>query len=288
MINRKDNPYWTSFVGYKTFNDQQEMFNAVSSIERVYDLPDSVKAVLNTLKLHSQTIFGVCWLKVSEIAKKAQISVRTVHRVLKELSESKFISIFNQTNTKRGGKAPNVYVINPVDNFTKDTSDDMLNVTSDDVSLESSDTLSQKVAQPISEVHSNLYSSSHKNLKINKSTELRLRVPQDFSNQVYAMELKDIPQEFINIMKPYYSEPEIIANRWRTAKQACKYGATDIKYVQWETIQDAWTVTVKAYKLGKVKDATDKGLGGYFYSVLAEKSMQDYVDYTYELCTEKA
>lgn len=302
MFKKKTESYWLQFSVYQTYQSQEQLFSAVSSLVSEYDLPESAVAVLNTLKLHAQTFYGVCWLKVAEIAKKARLSISTVHRVLKLLRDNGVISIFNKTNTKRGGKAPNVYVINnlvdntvdgSVDNSIEpsyEPSDDSMDEPSDDISVGTPQALSQQAETPVSPAHSNSNTSPYSSSNINpdrkikdEKTNQRLVIPESFDNESYEQQLKDIPQEFINIFKPYYGNaPDIIVKRWRTAQKACKHGATSMEYVYWETIKDAWLVTVRAYKAGKVRDASDNGLGGYFYSTLCEMATNDYMDYLRE------
>ncbi|WP_425320489.1 helix-turn-helix domain-containing protein [Paenibacillus pasadenensis] len=71
-----------------------------------------MESVLNTLQLNSRTYFGVCWLKVAEIAEQSNVSKRTVQRVLKEFNDEGLVTVHSQIDIKRGGKSANVYVIN--------------------------------------------------------------------------------------------------------------------------------------------------------------------------------
>ncbi|WP_084463146.1 helix-turn-helix domain-containing protein [Paenibacillus forsythiae] len=71
-----------------------------------------MESVLNTLQLNSRTYFGVCWLKLTEIAEQSNVSKSTVRRVLKEFNDEGLISVHSQIDTKRGGKSANVYVLN--------------------------------------------------------------------------------------------------------------------------------------------------------------------------------
>lgn len=285
MFKKKSESYWLEFAGYQSYPSTEQLFQSCSSLVREYDLPESAEAVLNTLKLHSQTFFGVCWLKVSEIAKKASLSARTVQRVLKSLKDNGIISIHPQLHTKRGGSAPNVYVINSlvdiVDNVGSCVPHVVPQVMPNDVPLESVNPLPHKEETPVSPAHSNPYSSF--NTSPNNSINNVIRIPDDLDTQGYDAELKMIPQEFKDIMNPYYSgNPEVIAKRWKTTLLACKRGAIDIQYVCWSTIKDAWVMTVKAYKARKIKNDTDHGLGGYYFSILSDLASADYIDYLRE------
>ena len=43
------------------------------------------------------------------------------------------------------------------------------------------------------------------------------------------------------------------------------------------SIRDAWKETVKQYKRGKLKNATDDGIGAYFYGVLCDYLLDDWL-----------
>ncbi|MGG1263822.1 helix-turn-helix domain-containing protein [Brevibacillus laterosporus] len=294
--------YWLVFDKYQTFDSVESLFDAVSSIQKNYDLSPAVEAVLNTLKLHSQHFFGVCWLKVAEIANKAGVHVRTVHRVLKALKDAGVISVYSQVNTRRGGKAPNVYVINPVDNVdsvdnssfvpSSGISDDISPVTFEDTSDVTSDE-SPKAAQAEAEqsflashnssnkdfnsvFNKDFNTSSDSNKTINRNN--RVTIPENFNSEVNEMMLKDIPYDFVRIFKPFYAKsPEIILARWKTACQAVKNACQDWMYTSWQTVKEAWLQTVYQYKKQKLRDDSDNGMGGYFYSVLVDKCSADYI-----------
>ena len=82
---KSQNPYWTDFSSYQTFQTADELNMAVKEFISVYDLTDAIKAVLNTIKLHAKRYFGVCWLRKEQIAKKARVSPSTVDRAIKGL-----------------------------------------------------------------------------------------------------------------------------------------------------------------------------------------------------------
>ena len=111
---KPQNPYWTEFSSYQTFNSIDEMTDILDKFVSIYDLTPAAKAVLNTLKLYSKQFIGVCWLYQDQIASKAGVSLSTVKRVIKGLKETGLLTVHEQIHTKRGGQTHNVYVINPI------------------------------------------------------------------------------------------------------------------------------------------------------------------------------
>ena len=79
-------------------------------------------------------------------------------------------------------------------------------------------------------------------------------------------------------MEPFYAnDPEIIRNRWKTVLSAAKNSCNGVKQVSFDTIGKAWTDVVKFYKRGKIKNATDDGIGAYFYGVLCDYLLNDWL-----------
>jgi predicted transcriptional regulator len=280
MIRVKQPPYWTEFSVYQSFDEVPQMFEEVDKIGNLFDMSDSVEAVLNTLKLHSQVIVGVCWLKISEIAKKAKLSIRTVQRAITDLKNSGIISVINQINTKRGGKAPNVYIIRPVDEGVSPVApDDAL----DDTSSETPQPTSDAAKTEELHVHSNSHRISNINPDSNKESKNRITVPKLSSEEKYAETLKNIPQWFVDLMKPYYGHsPDVIRDRWWTTCNAVRWGATSWDYVSQETVIEAWRETVRRYKANKIRDTSDDGIGGYYFRVLSGAALEEYTQLLYE------
>ena len=163
MITFKKNEYWHEFKIYQSFDSAEQMFNDVKLIQKTFNLSDAEKSFLNTIKLHSKNIFGVCFLKVSEIAKKAGIHPATAHRAKNKLTEAKIIAFHNQIHSKKGGKAPNVYVIQPFSSIVAASLDDSL-----DASLDaSSQTTFEEPSIPCGTSVSDVSDESYKNLDIN-------------------------------------------------------------------------------------------------------------------------
>lgn len=78
-------------------------------------------------------------------------------------------------------------------------------------------------------------------------------------------------------MKPFYANnPELILARWKTVCVAVKKNCGKFAYTSWETIGQAWKDTVKKLKRGRIRTATDDGIGGYFYGTLCDYLMDDY------------
>lgn len=246
-------PYWTAFASYQSFDTVDEMVANVKQFEKLYSLTPAIKAVLNTIKLHAKRYFaGVCWLKREEIAKRAKVSLASVKRAIKELKEVGILTVYPHIHTKRGGQAHNIYVINPL----LEPGNEPASVQAEEASTPTAPTVCDEQPEPYTNSHTN----PHTNLK-----------------DISIKDLKGIPTEFIKLMKPFYANnPEIIRARWKTVCVAVKNNCVKFAHTSWESIGAAWKDTVRAMKRGKLKNATDDGLGGYFYGVLSDYLMDDF------------
>lgn len=268
---RSKTPYWEKFSSYQTFETVKEMNALVKRFNQMYTLTPAVKAVLNTLKLHSKTYVGVCWLYKEEIAKKAKVSISSVTRATKELKEIGILTIHENMHTKRGGQTHNVYVINPTFQGFEDEASDQ------------PDELPQKEQKETPNADVPTVSASepqtHKNLNKNSNTNLKdLSIKIDDTSIAESEVLKHVPNEFIDLLEPFYGHsPKIIRDRWKTVCSAVKRNCVSMTYTSWDTIGEAWNGTVKALKRGKIKRATDDGIGAYFYGTLCDYLFNDFV-----------
>lgn len=251
-------PYWAKFSVYQTFETVKELNTTVKRFNQMYTLTPATKAVLNTLKLHSKrTFIGVCWLYKEEIAKKAKVSLSSVTRALKELKEIGILTVHENMHTLKGGRTHNVYVINPTFEGFEDSPKDSSN--------ESADQEEKEVPSPCPAKDSGDCASEHKNLNTNPNTSLN-----HLSIKKHE-ELKFVPNEFIDLMEPFYANnPEIIRDRWKTVCVAVKKSCFSLSNTSWDTIGQAWKDVVRLYKRNKIKDSSDSGIGGYFYGVLCD------------------
>lgn len=257
-IKRKpQDPYWTEFASYQSFSNVSDMLDQVKQFEKTYILTPAVKAVLNTIKLHAKkTFIGVCWLYREEIAKKAKVSLASVKRAIKDLREAGIITVYPHMNTLKGGKSHNVYVITPL--FTP--------------SNEPSDVTPEEPSEPTAPTVCNDQDAAHKNADKNPNTKSK-----DISIERFDI-LKTVPNEFINLLEPFYANnPKIIHARWKTVLSAVKKSCVSLKYTSFDTIGQAWTDVIKFYKRGKIKNSTDDGIGAYFYGVLCDYLLNDYL-----------
>lgn len=254
-------PYWADFSSYQTFQTTEEMIAQIKLFESTYELTPAVKAVLNTIKLHAKKTFvGVCWLYREEIAKKAKVSLGSVKRAIKLLKESGILSVYTHIHTKKGGQSHNIYVINPI----FETPNLPANEPPAEVPSEPSETVVARVSADPAQAHKNSHTNSHKtlnNLSIGKSDIL-----------------KNVPNEFIDLMEPFYANsPEIIHARWNTLLSATKKSCIKVRQLNWNTVKDAWTDVIKVYKRGKIRNSTDDGIGAYFYGVLCDYFVDDFL-----------
>lgn len=264
-------PYWHKFSVYQTFETVKEMNALVKRFNQLYTLTPAVKAVLNTLKLYSKTFVGVCWLYKEEIAKKAKVSISSVTRAIKELKEIGILTVYENMHTLRGGQTHNVYVINPSFEGFNDISQDRANDSAPQEQKEASNADVPTVSASEAQSHKNLNKNPHTNLK-----DLSIKVDEfSIADSKY---LKHVPNEFIDLLEPFYGHsPKIIRDRWRTVRSAVKRNCVSLDFTSWESIGEAWKSTVKALKRGKIKRATDDGIGAYFYGALCDYLFNDFI-----------
>lgn len=261
MFNFKSmTPYWHQFSSYQTFQSVEELNASVKQFISLYDLTDAIKAVLNTIKLHSKQFFGVCWLRKEKIAQKAGVSMSTVDRAIKGLKETGFLTVIPFKHTKFGRQTHNVYILNPIEEVVQDVPNE---VAQED---------EKESAKPCPVSDTDVSVQTHKNPHTNPNTSLN-----HLSIKKHD-ELKFVPNEFIDLMEPFYvNQPEIIRDRWKTVCVAVKKSCVNLSYTSWDTIGQAWKDVVKTYKRGKIKMDTNDGLGGYFYGVLCDYLLNDYL-----------
>lgn len=268
---KSQNPYWTGFSSYQTFQTVDELNKAVKEFLSVYDLTDAIKAVVNTLKLHSKRFFGVCWLRKDQIAKKAGVSPSTVDRAIKGLKEAGFLKVIPFNHTKFGRQTHNIYILNPLENVAEEahsivTDNDPCNV-ANEVAQKSSEGSSKPCAAKDHDDRAQTHKNPHTNS--NTKTLNHLSIKKDD-------ELKFIPSEFIDLLEPFYSNnPEIIRDRWKTVCVAAKRSGLSAKIASFDSIGQAWKDVIRFYKRGKIKNSTDDGIGAYFYGVLCDYLLND-------------
>lgn len=257
--------YWLQFTPYQSFQTVADLNEAVKRFVAVYDLTDAIKAVLNTIKLHSKTIFGVCWLRKERIAEKAKVSPSTVDRAIKGLKETGFLTVIPFKHTKFGRQTHNVYILNPI----FDVPEEVANEVAQEEQKETPEPCLAKDSDVSAQTHKNPHTNSNKTLKNTSIRGEQIDRPLNI--------LKNVPKEFVDLMKPFYANnPELILARWKTVCVAVKKNCGKFAYTSWETIGQAWKDTVKKLKRGRIKTATDDGIGGYFYGVLSDYLMDDY------------
>lgn len=265
--------YWEKFSVYQSFENAKELEACIKQFHKTYILTPAVKAVLNTLKLHAKKTYpGVCWLYREEIAKKAKVSLASVKRAIKELKEIGILTVHENMHTERGGRTHNVYVINPMFN----TGSNPANETSSEEVSEPSETVVAQDSDDQPQTHKNLNTNSHKTLNT-----LNLSIGKfDI--------LKDVPNEFIDLMEPFYANnPDLIHARWKTVLSAAKKSCNGLKHASIDTIGKAWKEVIKLYKRGKIKNSTDDGIGGYFYGVLCDYLLNDWLQTQTKLMIEE-
>lgn len=265
---KSSQPYWTEFSSYQSFQTVDELNAAVKHFVSLYDLTDAIEAVLNTIKLHAKRYFGVCWLRKEQIAKKAKVSPSTVDRAIKGLKESGFLTVIPFNHTKFGRRTHNVYVLNSI--FEEVTQEAANEVAQED-EKDAEKPVASTVCESETETHKNPHTNSNNSLK-------DLSIKLDNNTMSESKVLKHVPNEFIDILEPFYGHsPKVIAKRWKTLCSAAKKSHLKIGDLNWDSVGQAWTDVVKNLKRGKIKDASDEGIGGYFYGVLCDYLLNDWL-----------
>lgn len=96
-----------------------------------------------------------------EIALKAKVSLSSVKRVIKDLQEVGILKVYPHIHIKRGGRAHNIYVINPI----FEPSEESANEPSSEGSLDLSETVVTRVSDDQRQSHKSLNTNSNKTLK---------------------------------------------------------------------------------------------------------------------------
>ena len=265
---KSSQPYWTEFSSYQSFQTVDELNAAVKHFVSLYDLTDAIKAVLNTIKLHAKRYFGVCWLRKEQIAKKAKVSPSTVDRAIKGLKESGFLTVIPFNHTKFGRRTHNIYVLNSIfDDVPQNVANEVAKEDGKDAEKPGVSTVCDSQA----ETHKNPHTNSNNSLK-------DLSIKLDNNTMPESEVLKHVPNEFIDILEPFYGHsPKVIAKRWKTLCSAAKKSHLKIADLNWDSVGQAWTDVVKNLKRGKIRDASDEGIGGYFYGVLCDYLLNDWL-----------
>lgn len=260
--------YWEKFSVYQSFQTAKELTDTIKRFLQLYSVTPSIKAVLNTLKLYSKrTFYGVSWLYIDEIAKKTKLSRSSVKRAIKELKAVGLLTVYENMHTEKGGKTHNVYVINPIFELSDEPSNEPSVSSQEEPETPVTPTVCESEGKPYKNPHTN----SNKNLK-----DLSIKL-DDISSMDETKYLKHVPNEFIDLLEPFYGHsPKIIRDRWKTVCSAVKRSCVEFKFTSFDTIGQAWKDVVTNLKRGKIKDATDDGIGGYFYGVLCDYLTNDF------------
>lgn len=278
---RAKSQYYEAFAKFQTFSTVKEMFDTIKRFVATYELTPSIESVLNTIKLHAKNYVGVCWLYREQIAEKAKVSLSSVDRAIAALKEVGILTVHNMIHTKRGGKTHNVYVINNTFSIDHEESQEESYEESNDASLDLLEDDSKPCYTSVSG-YENSNENSYKNLNTNSHTDsdINIESPINIDNKGIDNvdeheKLKYIPQDFLEIMNPYYANsPDVIASRWKTTCIALKRYELKLNDAI-DTVKQSWKLVVNRYKKNLIKNATDDNLGGYYYRVLYDMLFSD-------------
>ncbi|MGE7828951.1 hypothetical protein [Paenibacillus sp. NPDC093718] len=289
MLRRKSaNAYWNDFQQYQSFQTVSELEDTIRYIFDNFELTKSVKELLNTLKLHSKTFFGVSWLKRKEIADNSGISESAVDKAIKFLKDNGVIDVIPHNHTKRGGRAHNIYVINPVDKWFQSEASDDTNYDADydaqPTQKEPSNPCPVRDFEDSISLHKNFNKNSNKNLN---TKELIDNDSIDNSETIYSSSdeknkesdpLQYVAKWFVEIVGPYYTNsPDAVLQLWKSTCVAAKRSCDGIHNASHDKVRSVWKKVVNLYKRGKLKNNTDDGIRGYFHRSLQDELLNDYL-----------
>lgn len=289
--------YCEEYKKLQTHTTFEQLKQTVLFIEKKYKLTKSKKAVLNTLKLHSKNFVGVCWMKYETIAKKCGYSVTSVRRAIQDFVETGVIRVYGNFHTVKGGDSANTYVINnltvSVDNSNLTVSVDNFEQANEHPFEHANEQANEHASQPSNPCGSkdcdSPYKNTHSNSNKNPDKKPNTEEIKDFDNidntllaesdieEVNQHILRHVPKEFVEIMNPYYgNNPHIILARWKSTCIAAKNWCNSIHNASWETIRSAWKDSVMMYKTGQLRNNTEDGIAGFYYTHLSGKLVDDY------------
>ncbi|MGE6615808.1 helix-turn-helix domain-containing protein [Bacillus mycoides] len=262
---------YSQYKELQSFKSVEDMNQTIRHFlyKHTHELSESAVNVLKHLARHSCKIPGVSFLKVATVANALEISVRTVHRVLKVLEDHAIIVRLKTIRTDgkiRGGNGHNVYVLQKKYNVTPGVLPEMSQ------RQEAETPLKSKVLEPKMEGEAKLLEShtleEFKN-ELNV-TEQSIRDYEDVKledlDETFTPE--NVPQKFKSAVSPFFRSADKIYKLYNRVLIAHRRSKLDkpIADVMDDAIQ-AFKETVFAEKSRRIKVTFE----GYFYRIIEGK-----------------
>ncbi|QXJ38290.1 hypothetical protein BV455_01604 [Parageobacillus caldoxylosilyticus] len=228
----------------ETFSSVEEMDNFISEVLEYFDLCELDRRLLRLLAGHSCKFIGVSWLKVESMADALGVSYKTVQRALKRLKELGIIKRIRTLRPTRGGFGASITIICPIE------------LTYREEATKEAPEGTQEASARKETFYFKTYSGDIKYTQDIKY--IRQQAELDYS---YLTEF--VPEEFIQVVKPFVS-PEEAYSLWGKVQVVAKKYAPSVLDIVEPAIR-AFKASVLAYKMRRIK----KSFGAYFWGALS-------------------
>lgn len=226
---------------YESFKSVSEMDRYVNKVLEVLELTELDRSLLRLLAGHSCKFIGVSFLKVQTMASKLGVSYKTAQRSLKRLKELEVIKRVRTLRVVSGGFGASITIISP-----------------------NGLTQRKKVEKPTPEPAQGpsgrketfLFKAFLKDLK-------NLRQPAHDNQIDYTYLTEWIPEEFIQVVKPFVNAEEAFS-LWGKVHMSSKKYAPSVQDILEPAIR-AFKASVLAYKSRRIKQS----FGAYFWGTLS-------------------
>lgn len=172
------------------------------SIKRT-DVQSKLITLLEILKRHSCKYIGVSFLCKNRIAKKMEVSYKTVQRLMKKLVDLEMIKQVSMKRTKDMLQTSNAIIIQPI-----------VEEMSDKVDTKSPTKCPTIKTTPIS-LKQNIKDINKRNSNENSNTPEENIEQADFVAHW-------VPERFVSLVRSFYSESKTIQELWKVVRQCNK------------------------------------------------------------------
>lgn len=295
--------YVDAHKAYQSFNSRTAMMESVRLFwhEHCFVLPETCKTVLEYLARCSKHVYGVCWMMKETIADELQLSRSTVWRALKQLISHGAIEKHYEKHKKGGRRS--CLVIQPYTSQPRNEALTCESDVSDDVGFEHLatliDTLDETLptapkmpAKPYTASDCSIASEPRNkisNLALNKLplcstqnvsvTEINVTLPRTDYPQAQFSKFNSIKKslaipDYFHQAIDTYVDSETLYQIWNRTDICHK--SVGAKFIFTDIVSDAWNMTFKMMKQGKMENDDSFGL---YYGILRNK-LDEFKAYT--------
>lgn len=223
---------------YESFASVSEMDDFLGQALEVLLLSELERKLIRLLAGYSCKFVGVSFLKVNSIAEALKVSYKTAQRSLMKLKDIGLIKRVKTIRPVKGGFGSSLTVICPIELTYR---------------------LEPVMSAP-EPAHEGSVSKETFSFKAFTKDLIHLR---QLTEMDYSYLEESLPQEFIQVVKPFVN-PEEAYSLWSKAQAVSRKYAPDVLEICEPAIR-AFKASVWAYKQGKVKGS----FGGYFWGTLS-------------------